>query len=143
MAAYRGVLGAVEMLLCAGADAASTNHMQKMTPLHAAVIGGHREVCVLLLEAGAPTDKRDNRGRTAAAWARRRAHPELAELITTFSARRAGSFDGGAGRGEDDAGEGAGGGRSRVISEALLHVAQSHAVSHSADGQPRDVSAIV
>ena len=49
--------------------------------LHAAAAAGHREVCMCLLQAGALTNTRDSRGRTADAWAARRGHAELAQLI--------------------------------------------------------------
>ncbi|CAH0365282.1 unnamed protein product, partial [Pelagomonas calceolata] len=77
LAAYNGNIGAVDLLLGAGADVASTRHPLRMTPLAAAAAAGHREVCARLLAAGAPVDARDGRGRTASAWAARRGHTEL------------------------------------------------------------------
>jgi ankyrin repeat protein len=81
LAAYNGNIGAVELLLGAGADVASIKHPLAMTPLHAAAAAGHREVCARLLAAGAPVDARDGRGRTASAWAQRRGHAELAREV--------------------------------------------------------------
>ena len=63
LAAYNGNIGAVELLLGAGADVASTRHPLRMTPLAAAAAAGHREVCARLLAAGAAVDARDSRGR--------------------------------------------------------------------------------
>jgi len=82
LAAYNGNIGAVELLLGAGADVASTRHPLRMTPLHAAAAAGHREVCARLLAAGAAVDARDGRGRTASAWAARRGHTELAREVS-------------------------------------------------------------
>ena len=84
LAAYNGNIGAVELLLGAGADVASTRHPLRMTPLHAAAAAGHREVCARLLAAGAPVDARDGRGRTASAWAQRRGHAELARKVVVW-----------------------------------------------------------
>ena len=81
LAAYNGNIGAVELLLGAGADVASIKHPLRMTPLHAAAAAGHREVCARLLAAGAPFDARDGRGRTPSAWAQRRGHAELAREV--------------------------------------------------------------
>ena len=83
MAAYNGTLGAVELLLQAGADVTSTAHPMGMTPLHAAAFSGHREVCAQLIKAGAPPAVRDGRGRTASAWAARRGHAELALFLSS------------------------------------------------------------
>ena len=55
VASYLGNLGAVELLLERKADIASINHQLKMTPLHAAALAGHREVCVRLIEARPPS----------------------------------------------------------------------------------------
>ena len=81
LAAYNGNIGAVELLLGAGADVASIKHPLAMTPLNAAAAAGHREVCARLLAAGAPVDARDGRGRTASAWAARRGHKDLAREV--------------------------------------------------------------
>ena len=81
LAAYNGNIGAVDLLLGAGADIASTRHPLAMTPLHAAAAAGHREVCARLLVAGAAVDARDGRGRTPSAWAAARGHKDLASFI--------------------------------------------------------------
>ena len=81
-AAYRGNLGAVELLLRRSADVSSNKHQLKMTPLHCAAIGGHRAICELLMKAGASADARDSRKRTPAMWALRRGHPEIAQLMS-------------------------------------------------------------
>jgi ankyrin repeat protein len=78
LAAYNGNIGAVDLLLGAGADVASTRHPLRMTPLAAAAAAGHREVCARLLAAGAPADARDSRGRRPSAWASARGHELLA-----------------------------------------------------------------
>jgi ankyrin repeat protein len=87
LAAYNGNIGAVELLLGAGADIASTRHPLAMTPLHAAAAAGHREVCARLLAAGAPVDARDGRGRTPSAWARLRGHADLAREVARDPSR--------------------------------------------------------
>ena len=87
LAAYNGNIGAIDLLLGAGADVASIKHPLRMTPLHAAAAAGHREVCARLLAAGAPVDARDSRGRTASAWAQRRGHASLARGVARDSSR--------------------------------------------------------
>ena len=87
-AAYNGNLGAIDLLLKGGTDVASSKHLLKMTPMHAAAMLGHREVCARLLEAGAPTKTRDSRRLTPAAWAMRRGHPEIVDLIRTADLAR-------------------------------------------------------
>ena len=83
MAAFRGNTYAVERLLERRADAASRRHQRRMTPLHVAALMGHDAVCARLLRAGAPDGARDDRGRTAATWASKRGHHELARLIAS------------------------------------------------------------
>ena len=81
-AAFNGNLGGVKMLLEKGhADPASTNQSHKMTPLHLAALGGHQQVVDLLIAAGAPVGARDCTKRTAAAWAARMGHTELARRL--------------------------------------------------------------
>ena len=83
MAAFRGNTYAVERLLERRADAASRRHQRRMTPLHVAAVMGHDAVCARLLRAGAPDGARDDRGRTAATWASKRGHHELARMIAS------------------------------------------------------------
>ena len=69
VAAYFGVLQAVDLFIERGADVSSTANPQGMTPLHLAVIGGHEDVVARLLAAGADVSVEDKRGRTALAYA--------------------------------------------------------------------------
>ena len=69
VAAYFGVLQAVDLFLERGADVSSTANPQGMTPLHLAVIGGHLDVVSRLLAAGADISLEDKHGRTALAYA--------------------------------------------------------------------------
>ena len=65
LAAFFGQRAAVERLLAAGADlnAVSRNALHN-TPLHAAVAGGHVDVSLLLIEAGAGVNVSDAGGHT-------------------------------------------------------------------------------
>jgi len=65
LAAFFGRRAAAERLLSAGADlsAVSRNALHN-TPLHAAVAGGHVDVSVLLIEAGAEVNVADAGGHT-------------------------------------------------------------------------------
>ena len=69
VAAYFGVLQAVDLFIERGADVSSTANPQGMTPLHLAVIGGHLDVVSRLLAAGADVSLEDKRGRTALSYA--------------------------------------------------------------------------
>ena len=90
MASFRGNTYAVERLLDRKADVASRRHQRRMTPLHVAALMGHDAVCACLLRAGSPTDTLDDRGRTAATWAKRRGHHELARIISSHSISKVG-----------------------------------------------------
>jgi uncharacterized protein len=65
LAAFFGQRGAAERLLASGADlnATSRNALHN-TPLHAAVAGGHVDVSMLLIEAGAGVNVSDAGGHT-------------------------------------------------------------------------------
>ena len=69
VAAYFGVLQAVDLFIERGADVSSTANPQGMSPLHLAVIGGHEDVVARLLAAGADVSLEDKRGRTALSYA--------------------------------------------------------------------------
>jgi len=86
-AALVGNLGAVDLLLVRGADPSSINHSHKVTPLHLAAYNGHEAVVLRLLRAGSPVTTCDTRGRTAADWANRRGHTELAARIANYDAK--------------------------------------------------------
>ena len=85
MAAFRGNTYAVGRLVDRKADVASRRHHRRMTPLHVAALMGHDAVCACLLRAGSPTGTLDDRGSTAATWAKRRGHHELARTISSHS----------------------------------------------------------
>lgn len=106
LAAYRGNYGAVQLLLHSGADPASIRHPLGMTPLHAAAVVGRRDVCEALLSAGAPNAARDGRGRTAADWARRRGHVDLAHYLSAPGARSVAEPQGATNRGSGGGADG-------------------------------------
>ena len=83
-AVVNGNLFAVEILLEYGADPCSTCHPIRMMPHMLAAKLGHRDIVFALLRAGAPATAKDSRGRTAAVWARRRKHAELAAEIENY-----------------------------------------------------------
>ena len=85
IAAFTGNLGAVKVLLNGKADVHSTKQAYRMTPLHLAAMGGHKEIIEALLSEGAQADARAHRGKTAADWARRRGHTQLAERLKAIS----------------------------------------------------------
>lgn len=90
VAAFVGNLGAVEALITAGADVASTKHPYGMAPLHLASMEGHEQAVRRLLRAKASPHTVDKRGRTPAHWAARRKHAELAaELAGVVASERA------------------------------------------------------
>jgi hypothetical protein len=69
-ASLQGNLGAVELLLSAGAHIDSQHQSLGRTPLMLAAIYGHRSICELLVQKGASLTVRDTRtGKTAAQWA--------------------------------------------------------------------------
>ena len=76
-AAYFAALPALSFLLEHGAPVNSTANPKGMTPLHLAVIGGHEDVCALLLVAGADSSIKDKFGRTAVAYAAKFGHDAL------------------------------------------------------------------
>lgn len=55
-----------------------------ITPLMAAAAGGYEAVVELLLRCGADPARRDEQGRSAAAYARKAGHPHLAERLDTI-----------------------------------------------------------
>ena len=61
LAAYNGNIGAVDLLLGAGAGVASTRHPLRMTPLAAAAAAGHREVRARVGGRRAPSTRDDGR----------------------------------------------------------------------------------
>ncbi len=71
VAAYHGMLVAVDLLVARGAPINSTAHPMGMTPLHLSTIGGHPDVVAWLLEKGADGSIKDKRGRTSLAYATR------------------------------------------------------------------------
>ena len=68
LAAYNGNIGAVDLLLGAGADVASTRHPLRMTPLHAAAAAGNPGCIESLLNHKDAADlvmRPDGQGKTA------------------------------------------------------------------------------
>ena len=70
VAAFRGHLRAIDLLLERGSSPSSTRHPFGFTPLHTAAIRGHEKALGRLLAAGADPSIRCSRGMTAALdWA--------------------------------------------------------------------------
>ncbi len=88
--AKRGDVAAVRWLLARGADPnLRWAHWDSgVTPLHLAVLGGHREVVELLVNAGADPQIEDTRHESdALGWAEFFQHPEIVSYLTTLRAR--------------------------------------------------------
>lgn len=83
LASYNGMLGATNLLLDNGADAASRKHPLRITPLQLASMRGHEAVVCALLRAGASVTTADSRGRTALDWAKKRGHASIVEMLQT------------------------------------------------------------
>jgi ankyrin repeat protein len=82
VAAYYGHTHVVDMLLANGAAPAATGHNPNgATPLHLAAIAGNIEICTKLIAAGASSQAKDKKGLTAAQWAQRRGHADLAAML--------------------------------------------------------------
>ena len=94
-ATFNGNLGAVTALLERGADVACARHPKRMTALHLAAMGGHIEIALRLLAAGARPDAVDVKRRTCARWAHARSHTRLGKLLDEL--RGGGDADGSAG----------------------------------------------
>ena len=84
-AVYAGHLKALELLLDAGADVNSSNHLG-ITVLMLAAAGGMPGVVELLLEKGADPDATDISGRTALMWAAAEGNLEIVTLLVRRSA---------------------------------------------------------
>jgi ankyrin repeat protein len=80
-AVHNANLGAVDVLIKRGADPNSTYHPKRMTPLALAVMGGHVEIAMHLLAAGARPGAKDARSRSCERWARARGHKALANML--------------------------------------------------------------
>jgi len=86
-AAANNQLEVVARLLASGADP-NANHPSGMglTPLHAAVEGGHKDLVDLLLEHNATIDARASDGSTPLHVAARKGHAAVAELLLRYGA---------------------------------------------------------
>jgi ankyrin repeat protein len=80
IAAGRGHLGVVELLLAAGATVSRYSH-DGSTPLHEAALGGHLEVARALLAAGAETRATDNGGHAVLCAAKVGGNQALVNLL--------------------------------------------------------------
>ena len=83
LAARRGYLDVVELLLAAGANASRFSH-DGSTPLHEAALGGHLEVARTLIRAGAETRATDNGGHSVFCAAKVGGNRELMELLKQY-----------------------------------------------------------
>lgn len=85
-AAFNANLGAIKVLLSRGADVHCTRHPKCMSALHLAAMGGHVELALRLLAAGARAGAHDAKRRTCALWAYARGHVRLSRLLEELSA---------------------------------------------------------
>jgi ankyrin repeat protein len=83
IAAYRGHLAVVELLLAAGATINRWSHNGE-TPLFVAAMGGQLEVARVLLAAGAWTRVSDNGGHNLWSAAKAGGNAELVELVKQY-----------------------------------------------------------
>ncbi len=86
LAAHRGDLKAVEVLLAHGADPNVVGDMAN-TALHYAAMGGHAELVLLLLRQGAApsASARNEFGKTPQEWAEAHGHTDAAGAIAARS----------------------------------------------------------
>jgi hypothetical protein len=84
-AAFAGNLGAMQILLDAGAKVDTQHHPRAMTPLHLAALRGHVNAVEYLLGAGASVSCVDAYGVSAADWAARRGHTNLSKELRRAS----------------------------------------------------------
>ena len=80
-AARDGKLGQVKALIKDNPDLALSRDKNGQTPLHAAVIGGHKGVAELLLDSKALVNTRDNKGNTPTRWAAIQGHKDMEQLL--------------------------------------------------------------
>jgi ankyrin repeat protein len=83
LAARRGYLAVVELLLTAGAAVNRWDH-DGTTPLHQAALGGHLEVARALLAAGANTLATTNGGHSVVCSAKVGGNPVLLDLLRSY-----------------------------------------------------------
>jgi len=84
LAARRGYLAVVELLLAAGAAVSRWDH-DGSTPLHEAALGGHLEVAQTLLAAGANTLATTNGGHSVVCAAKAGGNPALLKLLLSYT----------------------------------------------------------
>ena len=84
-ATFNANLGAMKLLLSRGADVHCTRHPKRMSALHLAAMGGHVELALRLLAAGARAGAHDAKRRTCARWANARGHVRLGRLLEELS----------------------------------------------------------
>jgi hypothetical protein len=88
-AAWEGKIGLVRILIQNGADVnacdlrrkGTTGEPTHRTPIMLALMNDHREICTLLLEAGADMTLRDADDRTALRWAQGICRPQIYEMF--------------------------------------------------------------
>ncbi|GHP06902.1 hypothetical protein PPROV_000564600 [Pycnococcus provasolii] len=80
VAAMRGHLKCIEILINAGANVDSESHTRK-TPMHIAASNGHATAVQMLIDAGADVNAKDNEGATPMKDAAQNGHKECVKAI--------------------------------------------------------------
>ena len=80
LAAYRGFINIVEMILDRGFDIHDKNN-DGVTILHCAVMNNHTDIVEMILENGVDINSKDNDGRTALNYAAQFGHMNAVELL--------------------------------------------------------------
>lgn len=83
---FKGELRSVQLLLDHGADINAIDEEYYSTPLGYAAHWGHRDKAALLLERGADVNRAGAPWATPLAWATRRGHGEIVELLKQYGA---------------------------------------------------------
>ena len=78
--AYEGKVAEVKKHLAAGTDV--NTKIKDFTPLHRAVVGGHKPIVEMLISKGAALNAKDDKnGRTALHWAAYQGNTDMVELL--------------------------------------------------------------
>ena len=80
-ACWEGSYEAAEALCAHGAELDTRDDINQSTPLMYAADEGHPKICAMLLALGADPSLKDEDGRTALDWARKRNKPECVAVL--------------------------------------------------------------